>query len=164
MKKYAHETVVGVFVVLGLAAVGYMAVKLGEISFLGDDSYPLYAEFSSVSGLRLGNPVEIFGLEVGRVTGFRMDLDNQAVVVELRVKKGIKVHDDAIAAIKTAGLIGDRYVSIDPGGADEVLNPGDTIMDTQSPTDIGELIGKYAFGQMKETGAEGKGKGEGEGK
>lgn len=157
MKKYTHETVVGIFVVLGLAAVGYMAVKLGDVSFLGGDSYPLYAEFSSVSGLRVDNPVEIFGMEVGRVAGFRMDQDNQVVAVELRIRKGVKVHDDAIAAIKTAGLIGDRYVSIDPGGADEVLKPGDTIMDTQSPTDIADLIGKYAFGQVQEKGVEGKG-------
>jgi phospholipid/cholesterol/gamma-HCH transport system substrate-binding protein len=158
MKKYAHETVVGIFVILGLAAVGYMAVKLGDVSLLGEDSYLLYAEFNSVSGLRVDNPVEIFGMEVGRVAGFRMDQDNQVVVVELRIKNHVKVHDDAIAAIKTAGLIGDKYVSIDPGGADEVLKPGETIIDTQSPIDIGEVIGKYAFGQVQEKGIEGKGK------
>lgn len=159
MKKYTHETVVGVFVILGLAAVGYMVVKLGNVSFLGEDSYPLYAEFNSVSGLRVDNPVEVFGMEVGRVAGFRMDQGGQMVVVELRIRKDIKVHDDAIAAIKTAGLIGDKYVSIDPGGADEVLKPGDTIIDTQSPIDIGEVIGKYAFGQVQEKGTEGKGEG-----
>ena len=82
MKKYSHETVVGIFVVLGLAAVGYMTVKLGNVTLLGDNTYSLYAEFNTVSGLRVGNPIEIFGLEVGQVGSFRMDQENQFVVVD----------------------------------------------------------------------------------
>jgi phospholipid/cholesterol/gamma-HCH transport system substrate-binding protein len=157
MKKYSHETVVGAFVVIGLAAVAYMTVKLGNVSLLGDDSYSLYAEFSSVSGLRVGNPVEIFGMEVGKVGGFRMDQEKQQIVVDLKIKTGIDIYDDAIASVKTAGLIGDKYVSIDPGGSDELLKPGDFILDTQSPIDLGELIGKYAFGDIKKDGGETKG-------
>ena len=77
------------------------------------------------------------------------DQEDQVAVVELKIKKGIKIYDDAIASIKTAGLIGDRFVSIDPGGSGELLKPGDTIAETESPIDIGELIGKYAFGDVK---------------
>lgn len=148
MKKYSHETMVGIFVVIGLLCVGYMTVKLGNVSLFGDDSHILYARFNSVSGLRIDNPVQMLGIEIGRVTGFKMDQKDQVAIVEMKIKNGIKVYDDAIASIKTAGLIGDRYVSIDPGGGGDLLNTGGTITDTESPVDIGELIGKYAFGKV----------------
>jgi phospholipid/cholesterol/gamma-HCH transport system substrate-binding protein len=134
-----------------------MTVKLGNVSLLGDDTYSLYAEFNSVSGLREGNPVEIFGMEVGQVGSFRMDQENQQIVLQLKIKNGITIYDDAIAAIKTSGLIGDKYVSIDPGGSDLPLEPGETIMDTESPIDLGDLIGKYAFGDVKKSGDQAKG-------
>ena len=148
MKKYSHETMVGIFVVIGLLCVGYLTVKLGNVSLFGDDSYIVYAKFNSVSGLRIDNPVEMVGIEVGRVAGFKMDQKDQLAIVEMKIKNGIKVYDDAIASIKTAGLIGDRYVSIDPGGGGDLLKAGGTITDTESPVDIGELIGKYAFGEV----------------
>ena len=149
MKKYSNETMVGIFVVIGLLCVGYMTVKLGNVSLFGDDSQTLYARFNSVSGLRIDNPVEMLGIEIGRVEGFKMDQKNQVAIVKMKIKKGIEVYDDAMASIKTAGLIGDRYVSIDPGGSGELLKPGGTITDTESPVDIGELIGKYAFGEVE---------------
>jgi phospholipid/cholesterol/gamma-HCH transport system substrate-binding protein len=148
MKKYRVETTVGIFVVVGLFCVGYLAVKLGDVALLGHDSYRLYAKFTSVSGLRTGNTVEMLGIEVGRVEDLTMDQERQLAVVEMRINKGVKVYDDAFASIRTAGLIGDRYVRIDPGGAGEILKEGDTIRDTESPTDITDLIGKYAFGDV----------------
>ncbi len=150
MKKYSNETVVGIFIIIGLLCVGYMTVKLGDVSLFGDDTYSLYARFNSVSGLRAGNTIEMLGIEIGRVAGLEMDQEDQVAVVELKIKKGIKIFDDGIASIKTTGLIGDKYVSIDAGGLDEILNPGDTITDTESPVDIGDLISKYAFGDVKE--------------
>lgn len=150
MQKYTHETVVGIFVVIGLVCVGYMTAKLGNVSLFGDDSYTLYARFNSVSGLRVGNPVEMLGMEVGQVRGFAMDQEDLVAMVELKIKPDIKIYDDAIASIKTAGLIGDKYVSIDPGGSDDLLKPGDTITETESPLDIGDLISKYAFGDVEE--------------
>ena len=150
MKKYAMETTVGIFVVIGLLCIGYMTVKLGNIGFLGEDTYPLFARFTSVQGLRDGSSVEMLGIDVGRVQKLTMDQKNQLAVVEFRIKRGIKIYDDAIASIKTEGLIGDRYVSIDPGGASDVLlQPGGTIIETNSPTDIQELISKYAFGDVE---------------
>ncbi|MGD8513458.1 MAG: MlaD family protein, partial [Deltaproteobacteria bacterium] len=116
----------------------------------GDDSYTLYARFNSVSGLKVGNSVEMLGMEIGKVAGFKLDQDDLLAMVELRIKPDIKIYDDAIASIKTAGLIGDKYVSIDPGGADDLLKPGDTITETESPIDIGELISKYAFGDVED--------------
>jgi phospholipid/cholesterol/gamma-HCH transport system substrate-binding protein len=149
MKKYNIETIVGIFVVFGLLCIGYMAVKLGNVSLLGDDSYPVIARFTSVTGLRVGNPVNILGIEVGRVERIFMDQETQKAIVEIKIKKGIKIYDDAIASIKTQGLIGDSYLSIDPGGSGELLGPRGTITETQAPLDIIDLIGKYAFGEVK---------------
>ena len=156
MKKYHHETVAGLFVLVGLICVGYLTVKLGNVHLWGSDSYPLYARFNSVSGLRIGNSIEMLGLEIGEIAGFSMDQEKSVVVAELRIRKPIKVYDDAIASIKTAGLIGDKYVSIDPGGAGELLKPGAMITQTESPPDLGELIGKYAFGDIEKGSKEKK--------
>lgn len=149
MKRYAMETAIGVFVLVGLFCVGYMTVKLGKVSLFGDTSYPLVARFTSVSGLRVGSSVAMFGIEIGRVERLTMDQDKQMAMVELQIQKGVKIYDDAIASIRTEGLIGDRYVSIDPGGGGDALKPGGIIIETQPPVDISELIGKYAFGDVK---------------
>src|SRR4030042_6204394 len=106
MKK---ETIVGIFVVIGLLCVAYMTVKLGKVSLIGDEYYSLYARFASVSGLRVSNLIEIGGIEVGRVERLSIDQENQMSVVELKIRKDIKVYDDASASIRTAGLIGDKF-------------------------------------------------------
>jgi phospholipid/cholesterol/gamma-HCH transport system substrate-binding protein len=149
MKKYKIETIVGIFVVLGLICVGYMTVKLGNVSLFGDDTYRLVARFNSVTGMRIGNEVNIFGIQVGKISKITIDQETQRAVVELKIRKGINIYDDAIASIKTEGLLGDSYLSIDPGGSGELLNDGDVIIETQSPVDIIELISKYAFGDVK---------------
>jgi len=149
MKKYAMETTVGIFLVFGLLCIGYMTVKLGHVSLLGDNAYSLFARFTTVSGLRAGSPVNMLGIEVGRVGRLTMDQKDQRAVVEIRIQKDIKVYDDAIASIKTEGLIGDMSLSIDPGGAGKLLGPGGTITETQPAVDMVDLIGKYAFGEVK---------------
>lgn len=149
MKKYSLETVVGIFMVIGLLLMTYMTVKLGKVSFFGNDYYSLKARFGSVSGLRIDSPVEIDGIEVGRIERLTLDQEKQMALVELKIRKGIKVYDDASASIKTAGLIGDKFVKIDPGGSGEVLKPGGSITETTTPTDIEDLISKYAFGDVK---------------
>ena len=149
MNKYAMETTVGVFLFVGLLLIGIMTVKLGHVSFFEEKTYPLSARFTSVTGLRVGSPVYIFGIEVGRVERLTMDQKDRKAAVDLQIKQGIKVYDDAIATIKTEGLIGDKYLGIDPGGAGELLNPGGTITETQPDLDLADLIGKYAFGDVK---------------
>jgi phospholipid/cholesterol/gamma-HCH transport system substrate-binding protein len=148
MKKYSMETTVGIFVVIGLLCVGYMAVKLGKIPLLGGEYYTLSAKFTNVSGLRKNSTIEMFGIEIGRIEGLDVNQEEQTAVVIMNIRNGTKVYGDAIASIKTAGLIGDRYISIAPGGSGEVLKPGGIIRDTESPTDLNELIGKYAFGDV----------------
>jgi len=149
MKKYKIETIVGIFVIFGLIFVGYMTVKLGKVDFWGNNSYSLIAKFTTVTGLRIGSPVNILGIDVGRVEKITMDQANQKAVVEIKIKKDIKIYDDAIAAIKTEGMIGDKYLDIDPGGSGTLLDPGGVITDTQAAVDIVELISKYAFGEVK---------------
>ncbi|HXX80554.1 MAG TPA: outer membrane lipid asymmetry maintenance protein MlaD [Thermodesulfovibrionales bacterium] len=149
MKKYSAETVVGIFVIFGLLCVAYMTVKLGRVSLWGDDYNTFYARFGSVSGLRVGSPVEIFGIEAGQVDRLSIDPEKQVALVELKIKKGIKLYDDASASIKTSGLIGDKFVKIEPGGGGDILKPGGAITETTSPTDLEDLISKYAFGDVK---------------
>jgi phospholipid/cholesterol/gamma-HCH transport system substrate-binding protein len=149
MKKYSMETIVGIFVVIGLFCIGYMTIKLGKLGMFGGDYYTLYARFSSVSGLRVDSPVEINGIEVGRVEQLNIDQDKQIAMVKLRIEKGIKVYEDAIASIKTSGLIGDKLIKIDPGGGGDILKPGGTITETTAALDIEDLISKYAFGDIK---------------
>jgi phospholipid/cholesterol/gamma-HCH transport system substrate-binding protein len=157
MKKYAMETTVGLFVVIGLLCVGYMTVKLGNVSLGGGDTYVLSARFTTVSGLKVGSPVEIYGIEVGKVDRLDIDSEKQMARVNLEIKKGIKIFDDGSASIKTAGLIGDKFVKIDPGGAGELLKPGGTITETSSALDIEDLIGRYAFGEVKKDALGSKG-------
>jgi phospholipid/cholesterol/gamma-HCH transport system substrate-binding protein len=149
MKKYSIPTVVGIFVLAGIICVAYMTVRLGKVSFFGNNYYIIYANFSSVSGLRVGNVIEIDGIEVGRVENMTIDQEKQVAVVELKIRKGIKIYDDAAASIKTAGLIGDKFIKIDPGGGGTILKPGERISETNSSIDVEDLISKYAFGDVK---------------
>jgi phospholipid/cholesterol/gamma-HCH transport system substrate-binding protein len=149
MKKYSSETIVGVFVVVGLLCIGYMTVKLGKVGFLGDHTYVLKARFNKVTGLRVGNSVSMLGLEIGQVADFSIDQEEQVAIVKMKINNDIKVYDDAIASIKTEGLIGDKFVEIDVGGGGDELKSGDTITETESPVDIQELISKYAFGDVE---------------
>ena len=107
-----------------------MTIKLGKVTLFGDDDYRLFARFTSVSGLRIGSPVEIYGIDAGVVEHLSIDEDKSMAVVEMKLKKGMKVFDDGSAAIKTSGLIGDKFVKIDPGGAGELLKSGSWITDT----------------------------------
>ncbi len=149
MKKYKMETTVGIFVVIGLLCLGYITIKLGNLSLINSNTYSLYTKFTSISGLRTGNSIEMFGIEIGRVGMLTMDQEKQLAVVELKIEKDVEIYGDAIASVKTSGLIGDRYVQIDPGGADEELSHGDSIIETEAPIDLQELIGKYAFGDVE---------------
>ena len=149
MKKYSMETTIGIFVLICLLCVAYLTLKLGEVSFIGDSSYALFAKFTSVSGLKVGSPVEMLGMQIGRVAGFSMDQKDQVAVVELRIGQGVKIYEDAMASIKTNGLLGDRFVKIDAGGGGGQLKPGGFITDTEPPVDLMELISKYAFGDVE---------------
>ncbi len=97
----------------------------------------------------MGSPVEVDGIQIGRVEHMSIDTERQMALVELRIKKGIKVYDDASASIKTSGLIGDKFIKIDPGGGGDILKPGGTITETTTAVDIEDLVSKYVFGDIK---------------
>jgi len=149
MKKYSVETIVGIFVVIGLACLAYMAIKLGKVSFFAEDPLVLYARFSSASGLKVGSPIEIFGIQVGNIQKIEIDSEKGMALVQMGIRKGIKVYEDANASIKAAGLIGDKFIKVDPGGSGDLLKPEGVITETLPAVDIGDLIGRYAFGDVK---------------
>jgi len=146
MKKFDLELAVGVFMIIGIICLGYLSIKLGKMEVFGDKGYEIHAIFSNSGGLKPGSSVVIAGVEVGRVKRIALD-DYQAKVV-LNIPLNVKIQEDAIASIKTKGLIGEKYVEITPGGADELIEPGGRIRDTQSAIDFEELISNYVFGKI----------------
>ncbi len=149
MKKYSQETLVGIFVLIGILCVGYLTVKLGKMELIGGDFYNLVAKFDSVAGLKSDSSVQMAGVEIGRVTKIVLDTNDFVAVVTMKIHKDVPIQEDAIASVKTSGLIGDKYISIQPGGSDEILKPGDVITETESAVDIESLISKYVFGNVK---------------
>ena len=142
----AKTTIIGVFVVIGLACTAYLTIKLGRMEILGDNGYTVSARFTSVAGLRVGASVEIAGVSVGRVSGIHLDTNDYMARVDLHINEGVPISEDSMASVKTSGLIGDKYISITPGGAEENLKPGSVITDTEPTLDLESLIGKVVFG------------------
>lgn len=145
MNKRTIEFFVGCFVLLGLAAILYLALQVGSARFFGSDRYELQARFSSASGVNPGSRVEIAGVRVGSVREITLS-DNFYAIVTLELPNHIELDDDTIASVKTAGLIGDRYIQLSPGGSGFPLEPGDLIVDTESALDIESLISRFALG------------------
>jgi phospholipid/cholesterol/gamma-HCH transport system substrate-binding protein len=143
MNRINIETAVGIFIIIGLACMAYLAVKLGDINLFGTEQYVLKARFSNISGLKEGSTVEIAGVKVGKVS--KISLDNYQAFVELLINPGIKIQEDAIASIRTQGIIGDKYVKISPGGAEDYIKPQGVLTETESSVDIEELVSKYIF-------------------
>ncbi|MDE5833653.1 MAG: outer membrane lipid asymmetry maintenance protein MlaD [Desulfovibrio sp.] len=146
-----RETAVGIFVLIGLLCVAWLAIKLGKMELFSSQGFELTARFDSASGLRVGADVELAGVPVGRVTAIRLDDSpegNQAIV-DIRLNRNLHLSDDTIASIKTSGIIGDKYISLSRGGSETELQPGGAIAETESPIDLESLISKYAFGGIK---------------
>ncbi|MEN8728532.1 MAG: outer membrane lipid asymmetry maintenance protein MlaD, partial [Desulfuromonadales bacterium] len=103
------------------------------------------AKFGSVSGLKSGAIVEIAGVQVGKVTEISFDPDDYAAQVVMSINQGVVLQDDSIASVRTAGIIGDRYIDISPGGSEELLGDGGRIFETESAINLEELVSKYIF-------------------
>ena len=146
MSQRTVEITVGIFVLIGIACVGYLTIKLGKMEIIGGNYYLLSARFQSVSGLKNGSQVEMAGVQIGNVDRIYLDPVRQVAVVDMNIRKGIELSEDVIASIKTSGLIGDKYVKLTPGIAEDMLQPGEMITQTESAIDIEELISKYVFG------------------
>ena len=146
MKRSGLDLAVGVFLIVGLLAVGWLSVKLGRVDLLGGRGYVVTADFPSVGGLKVGSPVEIAGVQIGNVDAINLVEDQARVVMSIR--SSIKLQDDSIASIKTKGLIGEKYVRISPGGSDRTIAPNGKIREVEPPVDLEELLSKYVFGKV----------------
>ncbi len=146
MQRSALDLAVGVFVLIGILALGWLSVRLGRVEFLGGSGYQVTADFPSVGGLKPGSAVEIAGVEIGRVEAITL-ADYQARV-RIRIRSDVKLQEDSIASIKTKGLIGEKYVRINPGGSDRIIPPNGRIREVEPPVDFEELLSKYIFGKV----------------
>lgn len=142
------ELIVGVFVLAGLAAVAYLALKIGAGAFVGGDTYALKARFTNSGGLNPGSNVIVSGVPVGRVEKVTLNPADYSAIVEFSVRRDLKLPADSIASIKTTGLIGDKFLALAPGGDAEFLAVGALITDTESTVDLESLISRFAFGNV----------------
>lgn len=149
MNNRKIEFLVGCFVLLGMGAILYLAIQVGSARVFGGDNYQLQARFSSTSGVNVGSRVEIAGVRVGTVTSIVLN-DNFYSIVTFELPSSIQLDDDTIVSVKTAGLIGDRYLDISPGGSGLSFEAGDMIVDTEPALDIEGLISRFAFGGIDE--------------
>ena len=140
---------IGLFILIGLGCTAYLAMTLANTTFFSGDSYLVSAKFTAVNGLRPGSNVEISGVAVGKVADITLDQTLYQAVVTMQVQNAVGIPVDSVAAIKTSGLIGDKYVSITPGADDAMLETGGVIQDTQAALDIEEVISKYVFGSVE---------------
>lgn len=143
MRKINIETGVGIFIIVGMLCLGYLSVKLGDVNLFGTEQYVLRAHFTNVSGLKEGAMVELAGVQVGKVS--KIYLDDYEALVEMLLDPDIKLQEDAIASIRTQGIIGDKYIKIKIGGADEMIDEDGEILDTESAIELEELVSKYMF-------------------
>ena len=146
MERARVNIAVGLFLLVGVLALGYLSVKLGRVTLFGGDGYIVSADFPSVGGLKAGSTVEIAGVEIGRVESIGL-ADYQARVT-LRINSGVKLQEDSIASIKTKGLIGEKYLRISPGGSEKIIPPNGRIREVEAPVDFEELLSKYIFGKV----------------
>lgn len=146
MKKFDLELAVGLFVVAGIICLGYLSIKLGRMEILGSKGYDIEAIFSDSGGLKTGSIVSIAGVEVGRVK--HVILDDYQARVTINLPLDVTIQEDAIASIKTKGLVGDKYIGITPGGSEEIIGKGGRIRDTQPALDMETLISNVAFGKL----------------
>lgn len=149
MKPSRLELLVGLFVLLGLAAVAYLTVKLGTGDRLSGDTYLIEARFTNAGGLNRGGSVLLAGVPVGRVETIHLDPNDFSAIAVLRLQSAVHLPTDSMASIRTTGLIGDKFIAISPGADDTYLAPGNRITMTESAVDLESLIGKIAFGSVE---------------
>lgn len=145
MNRLNTEFAVGLFMIAGLLSFVYVSIKLGDVSLFDEKRYTLQARFGSISGLKNGADVEIAGVKVGKVAEITLDNSDYEALVKLSMDSRFRIQEDSIASIRTAGMIGDKFVSIAPGGSEAYLEPGASIRETESAVSLEELISKYIF-------------------
>lgn len=148
MKTFDREVAVGIVLLLSAALLVYISLNLGQLDFGQTQGYTVQAEFPNAGGLQDGAVVELAGVEIGRVTSVSLTETYRARIT-LRILPTIALQEDSRAAIKSKGLIGERYIEIVPGKATTHLSSGGTIRETEAPVDIQEVITKFIFGNVE---------------
>ncbi len=157
MGRKAIETLVGVFVLMGFVAIGYLALKAANLAtFKMGETYTVSAKFDNVGGLKPRAPVRSAGVTVGRVTGITLDARTFQGVVTMELESRYEFPKDTSASILTAGLLGDQYIGLSPGGDDKNLAAGDAIKMTQSAVVLENLIGQMLYSRAAEGGGDAK--------
>ena len=146
MRSTYIEFVVGVFLAIGVACLAYLSIQVARRDFWNDRGYEVKAVFTNCSGLRIGSSVMVAGVEIGRVK--RILLKDYEAQVVMAIDPGVSLQKDVIASIKTKGLIGEKFIEITPGGAEEKIADGGVIHDTEPAMDIEGLISKYVHGNL----------------
>ena len=146
MKNFKVETAVGLFMLLGIACMVWLSLKLGNVDIGGRKRMPVTAVFTSVQGLKVGAGVEIAGVEIGKIKS--IEIRDYMGLVLMEVRRDIPLQEDAIASIRTRGLIGDKYIDISPGASDRLIEPGGKIRETVPPVDFEKLLGQFIHGQV----------------
>ncbi|MCP5142386.1 MAG: outer membrane lipid asymmetry maintenance protein MlaD [Gammaproteobacteria bacterium] len=149
MQTRMVEIWVGLFVAAGLAALLMLSLQVSNLSSMsGDDGYTIKARFDNIGGLKVRSAVKMGGVLIGRVASIDLDpVTFEAVVSMTMDPRFNQLPQDSSASIFTAGLLGEQYVGIEPGGADEVLKDGDTLLLSQSALVLEQLIGQFLFSQ-----------------
>jgi phospholipid/cholesterol/gamma-HCH transport system substrate-binding protein len=154
MEKKSVEILVGIFVLLGMLGVVFLALKAANLgTFSSGDTYALYAKFDNIGGLKVRAPVRSAGVTVGRVVSISLDPKTYQGVVHLEVERKIQFPSDSSARILTSGLLGDQYIGVEAGGEEKNFQPGDTIKQTQSAVVLESLISQFLFNKAADAGS-----------
>ncbi len=146
MNRTALDLWVGFFVAIGIAAVLFLALKVGNLSSSRlSDTYELYAKFDNIGGLKVRGPVKSAGVVIGRIADIKFDSTTYEAVVTMNIDGRYQFPKDTFASINTAGLLGEQYVGFDVGGDEKMLKAGDTISKTQSAVVLEKLISQFMF-------------------
>jgi phospholipid/cholesterol/gamma-HCH transport system substrate-binding protein len=157
MNRSTIDLWVGIFVAIGLGALLFLALKVGNLaSFSTAQTYQVHAKFSNIGGLKVRAPVKSAGVVVGRVADIRFDNDSFEAVATLTLDAAYKFPRDSSAKILTSGLLGEQYVGLEAGGNPEALKNGDRVRLTQSAVVLENLISQFLFSKAAE-GGEAKG-------
>ncbi len=143
-RELRRDFLVGLFVLAGLGCIAYLSFSVGGISNEGGTGLSLYATFDQVAGLKTRAPVEIAGVKVGQVTGIRLN-DEYRARVDIEVDGSLELPFDSSAAIVTAGLLGDKYITLELGAESEYLQSGEEIAYTESAIVLERLVGKFLY-------------------
>lgn len=147
--KYTRlDLAVGAFVLAGLVALAWLALKIGGGALVGGDTVAIRARFANLGGIAPGAGVLVSGVQVGKVEKVELD-DRYAAIATLRVRKDVPLPADTMASIRSSGLIGEKHVALTPGADEALLKAGDLIIDTESAVDLESLISRFAFGGVK---------------